>query len=318
MHSELTQRIRLIAETVMAYPYKLWAFAESIGVRSVWAAGDALGEPCYHDWALAMLDRWLNRESQIEEPDHCAPGIVLCYAYQARHDERYLDLALKLARYLSGLPRDRSAALFHRPQHPEFHHYLYVDCIEVDAPFLCALAEASGDSSYFEAAVEQIEAYSRLLQDEETGLYYHQFDGETGAVNGAFWGRGNGWALLGLLETLLRLPEDHPARNGLHRRMQRLAEGIVRCQHESGEWSTVLDRADTYVEGSLPAFFYYGLTEGINARLLPEPYSKVAEKAWQALERRIGAEGVVQGVSIATPPGTADQYNRIAVGANRP
>jgi unsaturated rhamnogalacturonyl hydrolase len=318
MQSELMRRTRLIAETVMAYPYKVWAFAESIGVRSVWAAGVALNEPRYRDWTVSMLDRWLNRQPQIEEPDHCAPGVVLGEAYQATHDERYLRLAIRLADYLYTLPRDRSTALFHRPQHADFHHYLYVDCIEVDAPFFCALAEATGDPVYFERAVEQIEAYSHLLQDEQTGLYYHQYNGETGHVNGAFWGRGSGWALIGLLETLLCLPKNHPAWTGLHQRMLRLVAAIVACQHESGAWSTVLDQPDTYTEGSLPAIFYYGIAEGIKAQLLPEHYSVAAEKAWNALDTSIGSDGVVQGVSIGTPPGDARHYNQIAVGANVP
>ncbi len=314
----VTARARAIADTVMAYPFKVWAFAESIGVRSVWQAGLVLHEPRYQHWAISMLEEWLHRAPILEEPDHCAPGIVLLDAYEATQDQRYLDLALRLAEYMDNLPRDGSGATFHRPHHPDFHHYLYVDCMEVDAPFLCRLAQVTGAPGYADRGAAQIASYSQLLQDPSTGLFWHQYNGETGRVNGAFWGRGNGWAMLGLLETLRLLPRRHPAWNPLHERLSKLAERLVACQLPSGDWPTVLDRLETYAEGSLPAFFYYGLAEGMHEGLLPDRYACAAMRAWEALNRRMASDGVLLGVSIATPPGDAEHYARIPTGVVAP
>ncbi len=295
----------------MTYPFKVWGFGETIALRALWQVGPILHEPNYHEWVIGMLNRWLRREPRLQEADHSAPGIVLLDAYNATGDERYLSLALGLADYMAALPRDKSGAAFHRPTHPDFRHFIYVDCIEVDAPFLCRLAQITGESAYYDKAVEQISAYSGLLQDPASGLFYHQYDGESGQVNGAFWGRGNGWAMLGLLETLIRLPREHSGWDNLQGRLSRQAEALAACQLPSGDWPTVLDQPTTYAEGSLAAMFYYAYTEAMQQGYLPDKYAEVADRAWTALEALLALDGILQGVSIATPPGNAEHYARI-------
>jgi unsaturated rhamnogalacturonyl hydrolase len=190
--------------------------------------------------------------------------------------------------------------------------------MEVDAPFLCSLADATSDSSYFDRATEQLLGYSSLLQDPETGLFYHQYDGSTNRVNGAFWGRGNGWAMLGMLKTLLQLPSNHPARGAIHERFKLLADALARHQLPTGGWATVIDRPDTYAEGSLPAFFSYAFWTAIQVGLLDTRYTEVAVKASSALEGQITHDGLLLGVSIATPPGNALHYNHVATSTGFP
>ena len=64
-----------------------------------------------------------------------------------------------------------------------------------------------------EQALDEILGYARALQVEadkkEAGLFWHGFEMDCGN-NGQLWARGNGWALMGLVETLTLLPEAHP------------------------------------------------------------------------------------------------------------
>ena len=62
--------------------------------------------------------------------------MLLVTAYQETGDARYLERARELAQHMLGLPRTVHDAALHRPQHPDYHDYLYVDCMEVDGPFL--------------------------------------------------------------------------------------------------------------------------------------------------------------------------------------
>src|SRR5690606_36346207 len=122
------------------------------------------------------------------EADHSAPGGLLTEVGQAAGNDAYVALALRLAAHMDALPSATGGARFHRPTHANYHDYLYVDCMEVDAPFLCALGHVTGDASYFERAVEQILGYAALLQYPTRGLFYHQYNGTTRQVNGSFWG----------------------------------------------------------------------------------------------------------------------------------
>ncbi len=316
MDSPLLPFIRQIVERTLEYPFKVWGFGEGIALEAVWQAGEALQTPDYQQRVIALLDRWLARP--LEEADHSAPGGLLIDAWESTQDRRYLERAEALAASMSALPRDASGALFHRPQHPQYHDYIYVDCMEVDAPFLCRLAQATHDARCFDRAAEQLLSYAALLQDDDTHLFYHQYNGATHTVNGAFWGRGNGWALLGMLKTLRSLPAAHPAYPEIRRRFHQLIDALVARQRPDGEWTTVLDHAETYVEGSLTAMFGYGIEQGIRSGLLPPDYQVRADAAWMALQRRMSHDGLLEGVSVATPPGDAAHYNTIPIGAGFP
>ncbi|MBK8023125.1 MAG: glycoside hydrolase family 88 protein [Chloroflexi bacterium] len=307
--------IRAMADRTMAYPFKVWGFGEGIALEALWEAAEQLRMPLYREFVLECLERWLARP--IQEADHSTPGMLLLIAYQHTGDARYLERALALAEHMARLPTDPSGAAFHRPEHPDYHHYLYVDCMEVDAPFLCQLAIVTKEHTYFDRAVDQISSYCRLLQDEATGLFYHQYNGETEQVNGAFWGRGNGWALLGLLKTLTVLPVEHAGYAALKRHFERLAQALVARQLPSGGWPTVLDRAETYQEASLPAMFGYGMQCGIAHGLLAPVYRDAVERARTAMTARL-TDGLLEGVSVATPPGDAAHYHAIPTGSGFP
>lgn len=307
-----------IALRTMEYPFKVWGFGEGIALEALWDAGEQLGIPDCRRFVIDLLEQWLRREPRLVEADHSAPGSLLLTAYDATGDERFLSLARDLATHMIALPPAGAKARLHRPQHPDYARYLYVDCIEVDAPFFCHLAAATGDDAHYDFAAEQLLGYAALLFEDHTDLFYHQYDAETRQVNGAFWGRGNGWALLGLLKTLKRLPETHPAYVKVVDLYTRLAASLVRLQHADGSWSTVLNQPETYREASLPAMFGYGLREGIALGLLPDSYAAAAERAWGAVQRSLTADGFLQAVSVATPPGDVAHYNQIAVGKGFP
>jgi len=246
-----------------------------------------------------------------------ATGMLLLKAYEAISDKRYLQRALELAQYMRTLPHHANGATFHRPNHPDYYAFLYVDCMGVDAPFLCRLASVTGDARWYDTALEQITGYAALLQDEQSGLFFHQYDGETGRSNGAFWGRGNGWALLGLTKTLDNLPSDHAGYTEILGRYRRLCDALASCQASNGGWHTVLDDSKSYLESSLPSMFGLGLLQGVQRGWLDGSFERTIEAAWQATYIALD-NGLLKGTSIATPPGSAQHYNRIPVGTGYP
>lgn len=304
--------MRVVAAQIMAYPFKVWGFGEGIALEALWQAAHALGEESYRAFVIDRFEAWLAREPRIVEADHSAPGMLLLEIYQATGHARYLQLALDLHQHMAALPADpETGARYHRPQHPDFSSYLYVDCMEVDAPFLAMLSRITGDHVYYDEAVTQLEGYAALLQDASSGLFYHRFDYQTRRTNGAFWGRGNGWALLGLVKTLRLLPAHHPGFENLRRRLERLAAGLAATQNPDGSWSTVLDQPDTYAESSLPAMFAVGIRAACQAGFIPSTLTKTADRAHAALLRILREDGTLPALSIATPPGDAAHYTTI-------
>jgi unsaturated rhamnogalacturonyl hydrolase len=305
--------IRAVASQIMSYPFKVWGFGEGIALEALWQAGSRLHETEFQCFVEACFEQWFARD--IVEADHSAPGMLLLELYQVQRDQRYLQRALALHQHFAGLSCDSvTGARYHRPTHPDYASYLYVDCMEVDAPFLAMLGKVTEDSNYYDEAVNQIEGYAALLQDEETGLFYHQFDYRTREVNGAFWGRGNGWALHGLVKTLALLPASHIGFYPLQKRLERLVEALAAVQHADGTWSTVLDQPHTYRESSLPAFFASGILQASRAGFLPTRLAVVGERAAEATMQLLQADGRLPAISIATPPGNRAHYNSIATG----
>src|SRR5207247_6170163 len=118
----------------------------------------------------------------------------------------------------------------------------WVDSMQTDAPFLCALAGATGEARYHDQAADHLAGQVASLQDARTALFHHGYSDETGRTNGVAWGRGNGWAALALAGTLARLPRAHPRWRGLAEAFQSQVDALLRCQHASGAWPTVIDR----------------------------------------------------------------------------
>jgi len=307
-----------LARQTMGYEYELWGYGEAIGLEGLLAAAGVLDQKPYFDFVKSLMTRWIADRPVIDHADHVAPGRALVEVYDRTNHSPFLEQAKRLAEFYAKLPRTPEGAALHRPDHDEYSEYVYVDCMHVDAPFLCRLAQVTKNSNYFDLAAELMRGHVRVLQHDDTGLFYHLYDAGRSVTNGAFWGRGNGWALLGLVETLIRLPAAHPSQTPLGTCLNRQADQLARMQDDSGHWHTVLDDSDTYLESSLSAFFSAGFLRAIRAGLLPRRYVEVADQAWKALTGRIDAQGRVTGVSEATPPGSAEHYDQVDTGGGYP
>jgi len=130
-------------------------------------------------------------------------------------------------------------------------------------------------------------------------LLFHNYDHGTGRRRGYGWGRGNGWALFGLLDLIEILPSNHSARDDLLKRFQGLCTTILGLQDDSGLWHTLLTDKESYLETSTAAFFGAIFTKAVRLNLLTEKFHDAAEHAWRALLTRIDAEGGAFGTSAA-------------------
>lgn len=310
------ERVRAAADRLCAYPFTCWHYGDSIGFEGLLAATDLLGDGRYEGFVHGAVKAWIPRAQPYRELDNTAPGYAMCLLYERTGDDTVLVACLELARFLTGRRTIRGAyvAFEHAPlrapyggaELPPAERALlddpgagvFVDCLHFDAPFLVLLGRIANDEGLIEVGVGQALALVELLQQPD-GLFAHFFLERTGQTYGHGWGRGQGWALLGLLDVLEHLPQAHPEAGRLRAALERLANALVRTQESDGHWPTPIGDRTSFHETSTASFAAAGLAHGAALGLLDASVLLAAERAWRASLASVGADGSTAGVSAA-------------------
>jgi unsaturated rhamnogalacturonyl hydrolase len=320
------ERLRLAAEMLARYRFEPWKYGDSIGFEGLLAASDLLGDDRWHGWVHGALKTWAGRaHREFREMDNTAPGHALCLAYERTRDDALIEAGAELVDFLRS--RGTVDGVFTsweqaplRPPHggnplnaPEaalLHDAgpgIFVDCLHFDPPFFAHLGQLVEDVELVDVAVEQALGYIRLLQD-ESGIFWHFFLERTQERYGYGWGRGQGWALLGLLDLLDYLPDGDDAKQKLQESALSLARALVRLQREDGGWSAVVGEAGSGDESSTAAFAAAGFAQGIAAGLLGDDFAEPARRAWQHTLARVDERGILSDVSAAVWPCTDQSH----------
>lgn len=301
------ERLRAVAAATMRWNYRVWGFGEAIALRGLLRAGDALGDPSPEAFVHGVLRSWLGRGVARTNEDHVGAGRELLELHRRTGDAQFLDAARKLAALNASFPAGPNGERYHRGDTPGWRWQIWVDCMDVDGPFLAALALATGEDRYFDQAVGELLGYARTLQGND-GLLFHGFERDCGP-NGELWARGNGWALMGLIDTLALLPRSHGAWTELQQRTVALADALARSQDASGMWRTVINDSATYLESTLATMAAYALREAFEHNVLdPSRYAEMERRARAAMYSQIAPNGTLQRVSDATPVGARVVY----------
>lgn len=115
-----------------------------------------------------------------------------------------------------------------------------------------------------------------------------------------YWGRGNGFAALGLTETLTYLPEEHRARPDISAMYLQLMEALRGLQRQSGLLPQVLDFPGSYDEFTATCMMGYSLARGLRYGWLPDNYHETLDLAWQGVSERIDDVGNVVDACAST------------------
>ena len=82
--------------------------------------------------------------------------------------------------------------------------------------------------------------------------------------------------------------------------LERQIVGFSRYQDSSGMWHQLLDRPESYLESSVTAMFIYTVAKAVNEGWIPKRYLTIAYKGWNALSKKITADGQVPDICIGT------------------
>lgn len=301
------------AAATLAYPFQRWGFAEEIALWGLIESGEALPGSRYVDAVAELVGEWAKAGPTLSWRDHVAPGTVILELHRRSGDEVLLHVARQLGRLYERYPRTAGVP-HHRPDLDGWEATIWVDCMMIDGPFLLRLARVTGEARWRELAVEHLETYHACLFDPDARLYAHGFDLHEARRSPVHWGRGNAWALLGMVEAARELragaSEDAAATlAALRERIETLAAGLIALQDASGAWHTVLDDPATPLEGSTPALFATALMRARRFGILGDMDGLEASvsAALLDLSERLGDDGKLL-VSAATPIGKDSKH----------
>ncbi len=161
-----------------------------------------------------------------------------------------------------------------------------------------AMPDRGGD---LDAAARLLVAYAARLQQPD-GIFHHAIDGP------AAWGRGNGFAAFGLMETLTAMSAEHPSRASLLDIYRRQMRGLTSWQAPDGMWRQIIDRPGAYREETATAMILTAMARGVRRGWIDRSYAPAVERAWRALSAHIVEDGTLVDVCTGTGAGPDARY----------
>jgi unsaturated rhamnogalacturonyl hydrolase len=336
--------IRRAADRLLAHRWKEWFWADGIGFEGLLDASELTGDERYFGYVYGFFKAWIPRMEHRSKFDHTAAGVALLRCYERTKDAALLEAARNFADYLAtfrktadGCPIHYEDAHFELPpelptNHPEYNARqeerrkamnvdntgpcVFVDSIHFHGPFLAKLFAVTGEERCLHQAEATIGPQVELLWDNQENLFHHFWIEKTAKRNGVLWGRGNGWGMLGVMHTMAYLPETSPLTEKFRDIIARQAKRLTELQEASGDWRTVLDDSQSYLESSVAAFVVDAFTFAIEHGWISSSYREVAERAWRAMWTHMRDDGLFDGVSFETFPSTrAEHYRTMPRGA---
>lgn len=166
---------------------------------------------------------------------------------------------------------------------------------------LARVAARSHDKRYPRTIGRLLISYADRLQRAD-GLFIHSTDGPHA------WGRGNGFAALGLVEALTYLPESWPERRRVLEIYDRQMRALLHHQAVSGAWRQVVDEPASYEELTVTAMTVAAMARGVRLGWLAADVIPAIERGWSAVLARVSEDGSVRDVCASTGAGPTKEY----------
>ena len=291
--------LRRVTDRIMHYDFTVWFWGDAIAIDGLIEAAEFLDDPTPRNFCQHFYERWVRR--QLSWVDHLTPGGALLRLFEVTGNENFLEAAQRLATWLlEEVPHAPGGVHLYRPDLPPYRHSVWVDTLYHEPPFFSKLAQLTAEQHYYNDALDVWNSHIHVLSSTQGPFLAHSCDTGAGLLRGYGWGRGNGWALYGMIDTLELLPTDHPGRADALHAFSELSTAVLACQDASGFWHTLLQDREAYLESSTAAFFGAAFLKGVRLGILDNRYAEAADRAWHAVLSRIDDDGSFYGVSACT------------------
>ena len=271
------------------------------GVELLWRQTD---NNSYFQYIKSSIDKVTGNDGSISgykyerhSLDEINEGRLALLLYNETSESKYKVIIDTLRAQLRTQPRTYDGGFWHRDDQNAgtYPHQMWLDGLYMANPFYAEYGITYADTFALSDVVTQLTVMEKHARDSVTGLLYHGWDESktqawadpvTGCSPG-FWGRGDGWYAMALVDVLDYLPLNHPGRIKVIEILQRLAEAIKNVQDpNSGDWWQVLDmggRKGNYVESSATCMFVYTLAKAVRLGYIDKSYWEVVKKGYAGI-----------------------------------
>ena len=134
------------------------------------------------------------------------------------------------------------------------------------------------------------------------GLFIHAVEGPHA------WGRGNGFAALGLADALQYLPATWPDRGRVLEIYRRHMRALLPHQSDDGSWRQVVDEPTSYHELTVSAMTVAAMARGVRLGWIDKSFVPAIERGWRYVVTRVDGDGGVLDVCSGTGAGPTKEY----------
>ena len=334
---ELWGLLENAAATLPALPFEAWHFGDSIAFEAMVSASRYLHEPALTNFARGFVRGWAATKREFRPTDCTAPGLAICHLYEQTGDRAILDVAIDLANYLA--TRRLIGSVFNTwevsplrvPYGPDSLSPedealrrdpgagVFVDCLHFDPPFFASLGRIMDDDSWTQLAIQQANGYIRLLQNPTSGLFDHFYLEKTGNSYISGWGRGQGWALLGLLDVIEEVGASGDT-DAIRTAARKLTLIMLKMQNPDGSWYAIVTTQQSGSESSTSAFMAVGFWKAVELGVVSvSEVHDAVQRAERSMLDNTSEAGVLTDVSAAVWASTlTTHYHHVPKGVIAP
>lgn len=159
-----------------------------------------------------------------------------------------------------------------------------------------------GSVEYSATVGKLLTTYAGKLQRPD-GIFIHAIDGPHA------WGRGNGFALLGVTEALTYLPAGWSDRARVLDIYRKHVAALAKLQSDDGSWRQVVDEPTSYRELTVTAMTTAAMARGARLGWIDRStYEPIINRGWNAVASRVNPDGTVKDVCSGTGVGPTEEY----------
>jgi rhamnogalacturonyl hydrolase YesR len=181
------------------------------------------------------------------------------------------------------------------------YHDGYSDSVFMGTAIVAQAGALTGERKYFDMADRHLR-FMEQLDLRPDGLYRHRNTAD------ATWGRGNGFAAIGLAMTLTELPRSHPGYAHALESYHKLMATLLPLQTRDGLWRNVINHPGAYPEFSGTAMIGFAMQRGLKQGWIKgRDYQRAVDRAWTAVNSRTSSDGRMIDVCESTAGLTTEE-----------